>query len=441
MKLGLVSLGCSKNTVDSENMLGILISEGKLKLVEDLKEAEVIIVNTCAFIEDAKMESIETILNIISYKKNYNLKKLIVAGCLSERYKEELLKEMPEIDAVVGTGDVEKIYEVIKSTLTGKKEVVVGNLEFLPTVDTKRVLINNNHSAYIKISEGCDKRCTYCIIPRLRGDLRSRKIEDIVSETKNLASQGVKELNILAQETTEYGKDIYGKFSLAKLLKEIVKIDGIEWIRLYYMYPNSITDELIQVIKEEPKICKYFDVPVQHISDDILKNMARAKSGEEVKKILNKIREAIPEATIRTSLIVGFPGETNENYQELKEFVKEFKFNYIGVFKYSREEETVAYSLPNQVSEEVKEKRWADLLNVQGKIVESINEKYIGKEVEIIIDGISSESEYMLEGRMRSQALDIDGKVLTSDGTAKKGDIVKVKIEQRFQYDFIGPIV
>lgn len=441
MKIGLVSLGCSKNTVDSENMLGILINEGKLKLVEDLKEAEVIIVNTCAFIEEAKMESIETILNIISYKKNYNLKKLIVAGCLSERYKEELLEEIPEIDAVVGTGDVEKIYEVMKSTLTGKKEVAVGNLDFLPTVDTKRVLINNNHSAYIKISEGCDKKCTYCIIPKLRGDLRSRHIEDIVLEAKNLASQGVKELNVLAQETTEYGKDIYGKFSLAELLREIVKVDGIEWIRLYYMYPNSITDELIQVIKEEPKICKYFDVPIQHISDEILRNMARAKSGEEVKKILSKIRKAIPEATIRTSLIVGFPGETNENYQELKKFVKEFKFDYIGVFKYSREEDTVAYSLPNQVSEEVKEKRWADLLNVQGEIVESINEKYIGKEVEIIIDGISSESEYMLEGRMRSQALDIDGKVLTSDGTAKKGDIVKVKIEQRFQYDFIGPIV
>lgn len=441
MKLGLVSLGCSKNTVDSENMLGILINEGKLKLVEDLKEAEVIIVNTCAFIEEAKMESIETILNIISYKKNYNLKKLIVAGCLSERYKEELLEEIPEIDAVVGTGDVEKIYEVMKSTLTGKKEVAVGNLDFLPTVDTKRVLINNNHSAYIKISEGCDKKCTYCIIPKLRGDLRSRHIEDIVLEAKNLASQGVKELNVLAQETTEYGKDIYGKFSLAELLREIVKVDGIEWIRLYYMYPNSITDELIQVIKEEPKICKYFDVPIQHISDEILRNMARAKSGEEVKKILSKIRKAIPEATIRTSLIVGFPGETDENYQELKKFVKEFKFDYIGVFKYSREEDTVAYSLPNQVSEEVKEKRWADLLNVQGEIVESINEKYIGKEVEIIIDGISSESEYMLEGRMRSQALDIDGKVLTSDGTAKKGDIVKVKIEQRFQYDFIGPIV
>ncbi|MFK4784774.1 30S ribosomal protein S12 methylthiotransferase RimO [Fusobacterium sp. MFO224] len=441
MKLGLISLGCSKNTVDSENMLGMLISEGKVQLVEDLKEADVVVVNTCAFINDAKMESIETILEMATYKKDYNLKKLIVAGCLSERYKEELIKEVSEIDAVVGTGDIDKICEIIESVMNGNKEVVVGSLDFLPTSDTKRVLINNSHSAYIKISEGCDKHCTYCIIPSLRGDLRSRYIEDIVEEAKNLAAQGVKELNILAQETTEYGKDIYGELTLAKLLKELVKVEGIEWIRLYYMYPNSITDELIQVMKEEPKICKYFDVPIQHISDNMLQNMARAKSGQYVRDILGRIRTAIPDATIRTTVIVGFPGETEENYEELREFIKEFRFDYVGVFKYSREEDTVAYSLPDQVEEEVKDRRWADLLNVQGEIVENINEKYIGKEVEVIIDGISSESEYMLEGRMKSQALDIDGKVLTSDGTANVGDIVKVKIEQKFQYDFIGPIL
>lgn len=441
MKLGLISLGCSKNTVDSENMLGVLINEGKIQLVENLKEADVIIVNTCAFINDAKMESIETILEVGAYKEDYNLKKLIVTGCLSERYKEELMEEIPVIDAVVGTGSIDHIYEIIKSVMHGNKETVVGKLDFLATTDTKRVLINNVHSAYIKISEGCDKHCTYCIIPTLRGDLRSRYIEDVVEEAKALAAQGVKELNILAQETTEYGKDIYGELALAKLLKEVVKVEGIEWIRLYYMYPNSITDELIQVIKEEPKICKYFDVPIQHISDNILQSMARAKSGQQVRDILGRIRSAIPDATIRTTVIVGFPGETEENYEELKEFVKEFRFDYVGVFKYSREEDTVAYSLPNQIDEKIKDARWADLLNVQGKIAENINEKYIGKEVEVIIDGVSSESEYMLEGRMRSQALDIDGKVLTSDGTGKQGDIVKVKIEQRFQYDFIGPIL
>lgn len=441
MKLGLISLGCSKNTVDSENMLGVLINEGKIQLVENLKEADVIIVNTCAFINDAKMESIETILEVGAYKEDYNLKKLIVTGCLSERYKQELMEEIPVIDAVVGTGSIDHIYEIIKSVMHGNKETVVGKLDFLATTDTKRVLINNVHSAYIKISEGCDKHCTYCIIPTLRGDLRSRYIEDVVEEAKALAAQGVKELNILAQETTEYGKDIYGELALAKLLKEVVKVEGIEWIRLYYMYPNSITDELIQVIKEEPKICKYFDVPIQHISDNILQSMARAKSGQQVRDLLGRIRSAIPDATIRTTVIVGFPGETEENYEELKEFVKEFRFDYVGVFKYSREEDTIAYSLPNQIDEKIKDERWADLLNVQGEIVESINEKYIGKEVEVIIDGVSSESEYMLEGRMRSQALDIDGKVLTSDGTGKQGDIVKVKIEQRFQYDFIGPIL
>ncbi|MGB0405209.1 MAG: 30S ribosomal protein S12 methylthiotransferase RimO [Fusobacterium sp.] len=377
MKLGLISLGCSKNTVDSENMLGMLISEGKVQLVEDLKEADVVIVNTCAFINDAKMESIETILEMATYKKDYNLKKLIVAGCLSERYKEELIGEIPGIDAVVGTGDIDKICEIITNVMNGNKEVVVGSLDFLPTSGTKRVLINNPHSAYIKISEGCDKHCTYCIIPSLRGDLRSRYIEDVVEEAKMLAAQGVKELNILAQETTEYGKDIYGELALAKLLKELVKVEGIEWIRLYYMYPNSITDELIQVMKEEPKICKYFDVPIQHISDNMLQSMARAKSGQYVRDILGRIRTAIPDATIRTTVIVGFPGETEENYEELKEFIKEFRFDYVGVFKYSREEDTVAYSLPDQVDEKIKDRRWADLLNVQGEIVENINEKYI----------------------------------------------------------------
>lgn len=441
MKLGLISLGCSKNTVDSENMLGILVKEKNLELVENIEEADIIIVNTCAFINDAKEESIQTILEMSDYKKDGSLKKLIVSGCLSERYKEELLKEIPEIDAVVGTGDVDKIGEVVDSIIDGKKELRVGSLDFLPTSKTPRMLTNYPHSAYLKISEGCDKHCTYCIIPSLRGDLRSRTIEDVVAEAENLAKDGVVELNLLAQEITEYGKDIYGKRMLPELLKELVKVEGIKWIRLYYMYPNSISDELIEVIKNEPKICNYFDVPIQHISDNILQQMGRAKSGEVIRNILGRIRNAIPEATIRTTVIVGFPGETEENFQELKEFIEEFKFDYVGVFKYSREEDTVAYDLPNQIPEEIKEERWAELLNIQGEIIERKNEKFIGKTVDVIIDGISTESEYMLEGRMRTQALDIDGKVLTSDGTAKIGDIVKVKIEQNFQYDFIGPIL
>ncbi len=441
MKLGLISLGCSKNLVDSENILGVLINKRGFELVEDLTAADIIVVNTCAFIGDAKEESIQAILEVTDYKAEGNLKKIIVAGCLSERYGEELIKEIPEIDAVMGTGDIDKINEIVDSILEDKKEVKVGSQDFLPDSNTERVITTYPHTAYLKISEGCDKRCTYCIIPSLRGDLRSRSIEDIVEEAEKLAKSGVKELNLLAQESTEYGLDNYGEKALAKLLKELVKVEGIEWIRTYYMYPNSITDELIEVMKNEPKICKYFDVPIQHISDEILQKMARAKSGDYIRSILGRIRGAIPDAVIRTTVIVGFPGETEEQFEELKDFIEEFKFDYVGVFKYSREEDTVAYNLPNQVPEEIKEKRWAELTNLQGEIAERKNEQFIGKEIEVLIDGISSESEYMLEGRTRGQALEIDGKVLTNDGTAKAGDIVKVRIEQNFQYDFIGPII
>ncbi len=441
MKLGLISLGCSKNLVDSENILGFLINKRGFELVEDLSTADIIVVNTCAFIGDAKEESIQAILEVADYKNQGTLKKIIVAGCLSERYRDELIKEIPEIDAVMGTGDIDKIGEIVDSILGDKKEVVVGSQDFLPDSHTERVITTYPHTAYLKISEGCDKRCTYCIIPSLRGDLRSRSIEDIVKEAENLAKSGVKELNLLAQESTEYGLDNYKEKALAKLLKELVKVGGIEWIRTYYMYPNSITDELIEVMKNEPKICKYFDVPIQHISDEILQKMARAKSGDYIRSILRRIRSAIPDAVIRTTVIVGFPGETEEQFEELKDFIEEFKFDYVGVFKYSREEDTVAYSLPNQVPEEIKEKRWAELTNLQADIAERKNEQFIGQEVEVLIDGVSSESEYMLEGRTRGQALEIDGKVLTNDGTAKAGDIVKVKIEQNFQYDFIGPIV
>lgn len=441
MKIGLISLGCSKNLVDSENILGYLINKRGCSLVEDISSADIAIVNTCAFIGDAKEESIEAILEVAEYKNHGNLKKIIVAGCLSERYGAELIKEIPEIDAVMGIGEIDKIENILASILENKKEVMVGTKNFLPNSKTERVITTYPHSAYLKISEGCDKRCTYCIIPSLRGDLRSRSIEDIVEEAKNLASQGVKELNLLAQESTEYGLDNYKEKALAKLLKELVKVEGIEWIRTYYMYPNSITDELIEVMKEEPKICKYFDVPIQHISDEILQNMARAKSGDYIRSILQRIRTAIPDAIIRTTVIVGFPGETEEQFYELRDFIEEFEFDYVGVFKYSREEDTVAYDMPNQIPEEIKEKRWAELTNLQADIAQRKNERYIGREVEVIIDGISSESEYMLEGRTKGQALEIDGKVLTTDGTAKAGDIVKVKIEQNFQYDFIGPII
>lgn len=441
MKLALISLGCSKNLVDSEHYLGILSKRKGMELTSELSEADIVIVNTCGFIGDAKEESIETILEVSEFKETGNLKKLIVAGCLAQKYSEEILKELPEVDAVIGTGDIDKIEKVVDEILENKKVVETKNMTFLANANTERVLTTASHTAYLKISEGCNRACTYCIIPQMRGRLRSRSIEDIVEEAKRLVASGVREINLLAQETTEYGIDLYGDKKLAALMKELCKIEGLKWLRTYYMHPEYVTDELIEVMKSEEKNCKYFDVPIQHVSDNILRNMARAKSGEQVKDVLNRIRKAIPEATIRTTLIVGFPGETEENFQELMDYVREFEFDYAGVFKYSREEDTVAYNLPNQVPEEIKEKRYAELVNLQSEIAERKNRRLLGEEIEVMIDGVSSESEYLLEGRTRGQALEIDGKVLTTDGTAKPGEIVKVKFEQNFEYDFVGPIV
>lgn len=441
MKLALISLGCSKNLVDSEHYLGILSKRKGMELTSEISEADIVIVNTCGFIGDAKEESIETILEVSEFKETGNLKKLIVAGCLAQKYSEEILKELPEVDAVIGTGDIDKIEKVVDEILENKKVVETKNMTFLANADTERVLTTASHTAYLKISEGCNRACTYCIIPQMRGRLRSRSIEDIVEEAKRLVASGVREINLLAQETTEYGIDLYGDKKLAALMKELCKIEGLKWLRTYYMHPEYVTDELIEVMKSEEKICKYFDVPIQHVSDNILRNMARAKSGEQVKDVLNRIRKAIPDATIRTTLIVGFPGETEENFQELMDYVREFEFDYAGVFKYSREEDTVAYNLPNQVPEEIKEKRYAELVNLQSEIAERKNRRLLGQEIEVMIDGVSSESEYLLEGRTRGQALEIDGKVLTTDGTAKPGEIVKVKFEQNFEYDFVGPIV
>lgn len=441
MKLALISLGCSKNLVDSEHYLGILSKRKGMELTSEISEADIVIVNTCGFIGDAKEESIETILEISEFKETGNLKKLVVAGCLAQKYSEEILKELPEVDAVIGTGDIDKIEKVVNEILENKKVVETRSMTFLANANTDRLLTTASHTAYLKISEGCNKACTYCIIPQMRGKLRSRTIEDIVKEAKKLVDSGVREINLLAQETTEYGIDLYGDKKLASLMKELCKIEGLKWLRTYYMHPEYVTDELIEVMKSEEKICKYFDIPIQHVSDNILRNMARAKSGKQVKDVLTRIRKAIPEATIRTTLIVGFPGETEENFQELMDYVKEFKFDYVGVFKYSREEDTVAYNLPNQIPEEVKEKRYSELVNLQSEIAERKNKRLLGQEIEVMIDGISSESEYLLEGRTRGQALEIDGKVLTTNGTAKPGEIVKVKFEQNFEYDFVGPIV
>ena len=440
MNFVFISLGCSKNLVDSENLTGILVNRKGFQLTNDIEEADMVLINTCGFIGDAKKESIETILEVAEYKQQ-NLKKIVVCGCLAQRYAEELLQEIPEIDAVIGTGEIDKIERVVDEILQDKKVVETKSFDFLPNADTDRLLTTPPHTAYLKISEGCNRRCTYCIIPQLRGNLRSRSKEDILEEARHLVAGGVRELNLLAQETTEYGIDRYGKKALPDLLRELVKIEELDWIRSYYMFPKSITDELIAVMKTEEKICKYFDIPIQHISSNVLRRMGRAITGEQTKELLYKIRREIPDAVFRTSLIVGFPGETEEEFEELKSFVEEFQFDYIGVFQYSREEDTLAYTMEAQVPEEIKARRQAELINLQNEIAEAKNRKLLGREVEVLIDGISSESEYMLEGRLKTQALDIDGKVLTSEGTAQVGEIVHVVLEQNFEYDFIGRIV
>ncbi len=440
MKLALISLGCSKNLVDSEHFLGILINKKGFEFTEILEDADLIIVNTCGFIGDAKQESIDTILEVAQLKEK-KLKKLIVAGCLAQRYAAELMEELPEVDAIIGTGDIDKIEAVVDDIFREKRVIRSDSLEFLANAATERILTTHPHTAYLKIAEGCDRKCTYCIIPKLRGKLRSRSIEDIVEEAKKLSAMGVRELNLLAQETSEYGIDRYGDKSLARLLRELVKVEGIKWIRNYYMFPNSVTDELIETIRDEEKVCSYFDISIQHVASNVLQAMKRAKDSTQIKGVLAKIRKEIPDASIRTTVIVGFPGETEEDFIELKEFVEEFKFDYVGVFKYSREEDTEAHDLLNQVDDETKERRYVELVNLQSQIAENKNKQYIGKEIEVMIDSISSESEFMLEGRTKGQALEIDGKVLTNDGTGKPGEIVKVLVEQNFEYDLLGPII
>ena len=440
MKLALISLGCSKNLVDSEHFLGILINKKGFEFTEILEDADLIIVNTCGFIGDAKQESIDTILEVAQLKEK-KLKKLIVAGCLAQRYAAELMEELPEVDAIIGTGDIDKIEAVVDDIFREKRVIRSDSLEFLANAATERILTTHPHTAYLKIAEGCDRKCTYCIIPKLRGKLRSRSIEDIVEEAKKLSAMGVRELNLLAQETSEYGIDRYGDRSLARLLRELVKVEGIKWIRNYYMFPNSVTDELIETIRDEEKVCSYFDISIQHVASNVLQAMKRAKDSTQIKGVLAKIRKEIPDASIRTTVIVGFPGETEEDFIELKEFIEEFKFDYVGVFKYSREEDTEAHDLLNQVDDETKERRYVELVNLQSQIAENKNKQYIGKEIEVMIDSISSESEFMLEGRTKGQALEIDGKVLTNDGTGKPGEIVKVLVEQNFEYDLLGPII
>lgn len=437
MKILFISLGCDKNLVDSEVMLGLLASRG-YEMIDDEQAADIIVVNTCCFIHDAKQESVDNILEMAEYKKTGKLKALIVTGCLAERYRQEIIDEIPEVDAVLGTTAYDKILDAVDEALEGKHFLEMEDLQALPVVDTKRQITTGGHFAYMKIAEGCDKHCTYCIIPKIRGTYRSVPMEQLIKEAEELAAQGVKELILVAQETTLYGKDLYGEKSLHKLLKELCKVSGIQWIRILYCYPEEITDELIQVIKEEPKICHYLDLPIQHANDEILKRMGRRTSKQELIDIVTKLRKEIPDICLRTTLITGFPGETEEQHQELVEFVDEMEFDRLGVFTYSPEEDTPAATMPDQIDEEVKLERQAELMELQQEIAFDTAENMIGREMLVMIEGkIADEPAYV--GRTYRDAPKVDGLIFVETGELlMSGDFAKVTVTGAEEYDLIG---
>lgn len=437
MNILFISLGCDKNLVDSEVMLGLLDAKG-YQIVDDETQADIIVINTCCFVHDAKEESIQTILEMAEYKTEGRLKALIVTGCLAQRYRQEIIDEIPEVDAVLGTTAYDKIVEAVEEALAGAGHVELENVNALPLVDTKRLVTTGGHYAYMKIAEGCDKHCTYCIIPKLRGNYRSVPMERLIQEAKDLAEQGVKELILVAQETTLYGKDIYGEKSLHKLLRELCKVDGIRWIRILYCYPEEIDDNLIQVMKEEKKLCHYLDLPIQHANDEILKRMGRRTSKAQLEEIIGKLKREIPDITLRTTLITGFPGETEEQHEELKAFVDEMEFDRLGVFTYSPEEDTPAAEMPDQIPEEVKEDRQAEIMELQQEIAFAQAEDMIGEEVLVMIEGkVADESAYI--GRTYGDAPKVDGYIFVQTGELlMTGDFAKVRVTGALEYDLIG---
>ena len=439
MKLLFISLGCDKNLVDSEEMLGMLAADGH-EIVDDEDEAEVIIVNTCCFIGDAKEESVNTILEMAEKKKAGTCKVLIVTGCMAQRYKKEISEEIPEVDAILGTTSYGDISKAVKEAQAGRHFEEYKSIDFLPDISGKRMLTTGGHFAYLKIAEGCDKHCTYCIIPRLRGGYRSVPMEQLVKEARSLAEKGVKELILVAQETTVYGKDIYGKKSLHVLLKELCKIKGIRWIRILYCYPEEIYDELIQTMKEEKKICHYLDIPIQHASDHILKRMGRRTSKQELIDIVGKLRKEIPDIVLRTTLITGFPGETEEDHEELKEFVDEMEFDRLGVFTYSPEENTPAAEMADQVPEEVKEERRDELMELQQEIAFDRAEERTGSVVTAMIEGkVADEDAYV--ARTYGDAPNVDGLLFVqTTEELNSGDFVRVRITGAVEYDLIGEL-
>ena len=440
MNVLFISLGCDKNLVDSEVMIGLLTDKG-YQMTDDETQADVIVINTCCFIHDAKEESIQTILEMAEYKKTGTLKALIVTGCLAQRYQEEIQEEIPEVDEVLGTTSYDKIVDAIQEALEGKSGVRIEDIDALPLPDTKRLVTTGGHFAYLKIAEGCDKHCTYCIIPKIRGNYRSVPMERLVKEARDLAEDGVKELILVAQETTIYGTDLYGEKTLHRLLRELCKIDGIRWIRILYCYPEEIDDSLIQVMKEEPKICHYLDLPIQHASTEILRRMGRRTSREDLEEIIGKLRREIPDIAIRTTLITGFPGETKGQHEELMDFVDQMEFDRLGVFTYSPEEGTPAAQMEDQIPEEVKEDRQAELMELQQEIAFDLAEDMIGREVLVMIEGkVADENAYV--GRTYKDAPNVDGLIfVNTDEELMSGDFARVKVTGAAEYDLIGELM
>lgn len=433
-KVGMISLGCPKNQVDGEALLAKLAAAG-YQIVNEIENSDVMIVNTCGFIEDAKREAIDTILEVAQYKEAGVISALVVTGCLAERYQDEILKEMPEVDAVIGIGANADIVKVCDKALCGIQTSNYPNKCYLP-IDDERLLSTPSHWAYLKIAEGCDNRCSYCAIPGIRGKFRSRKIESVVDEAKSLVNRGVKEIILVAQDTTKYGQDLYGEYSLDKLLKELVKIDGLEWIRLFYCYPQRITDSLIEVIANEEKVCNYIDIPLQHSDTTVLKNMNRVGDGNDYRVLLDKMRKAIPDLALRTTFMVGFPGETDEQFENLCNFVKDMKFDKMGCFTFSPEEDTSAFDMDNQIDEDVKKRRQEVLMNAQYSITEASNKSRVGNVYKVIIDSFA-DGKYTGRSYMDSPEID-SGIIFTSNKKLNIGDFVNVKITDFDGYDLIG---
>lgn len=437
MKILFISLGCDKNLADSEEMLGLLTAGGH-EITDDETQADAIVINTCCFIKDAKEESVETILEMAEYKKTGSCHALIVTGCMAQRYQKEIIEEVPEVDAVLGTTSYGDIVKALEEAVAGNHFEEFRDIDYLPDTGSKRVLTTGGHFGYLKIAEGCDKHCTYCIIPKLRGKFRSVPMERLIAQAEDMAEQGVKELILVAQETTVYGKDLYGKKSLHILLKKLCEIRGIRWIRILYCYPEEIYDELIETIRDEKKICHYLDIPIQHASDRILKRMGRRTSKQELIDIVGKIRKEIPDIVLRTTLITGFPGETEEDHEELKEFVDEMEFDRLGVFTYSPEENTPAAEMADQVPEEVKEERRDELMELQQEISYDRGQDRIGQELLVMIEGkVADESAYI--GRTYGDAPKVDGYIFVQTGELlMTGDFAKVRVTGALEYDLIG---